>query len=255
MKNFNSFINEILEKQQQLNLGPDEECLFRGHSDAGYRLIPNIYRGKDYSLKNEESIFYEFRSKAVEIQNRSFSDWDVLFHMQHYGCKTRILDWTDNLGTALYFALSAYEKGKKPTVFLLNPFALNVCKTRHRDFYDPDHLDHKNGYSFRGMLQRQIDEPENTASGIWWKYPLAVYPVRKSGRLISQDGYFTIQGSDSDPLDVQIPEDENIWKKVEIPEEIIPGAFAYLKLFGINEFTMFPDLQNLSKFLNKKYNL
>ncbi len=46
----------------------------------------------------------------MEIHDRKFSDWDILFHMQHYGCKTRILDWTDNLGTALYFALCSYQK-------------------------------------------------------------------------------------------------------------------------------------------------
>ena len=46
MKTFANFINRILEKQKELNLGPDEECLFRGHSDTSYKLIPNIFRGK-----------------------------------------------------------------------------------------------------------------------------------------------------------------------------------------------------------------
>lgn len=255
MKTFANFVNQILKKQQELNLGPDEECLFRGHSDTSYKLIPNIFRGKNYSLKSEESIFYEFRSKAMEIHDRKFSDWDILFHMQHYDCRTRILDWTDNLGAALYFALCSYQKGHKPEVILLNPFALNAYSTRHRDFYDPDHLNHKNGYSFRGMLQKQMEDPENLKDGIWWKHPLAIYPVRKSGRLISQNGYFTIQGRDQAPMETQIAEKENIWKKVEIPEETIPEVMTYLKLFGINDFTLFPDVPNLSALLNKKYNL
>jgi hypothetical protein len=56
------------------------------------------------------------------------------------------------------------QLSKRPEAgnYYLNPFALNAYSTQHRDFYDPDHLNHKNGYSFRGMLQRQIKDPENT---------------------------------------------------------------------------------------------
>ena len=97
--------------------------------------------------------------------------------------------------------------------------------------------------------------PKNAKDGSWWKHPLAIYTIRESGRLISQNGYFTIQGRDQVPMEFQIAETENIWKKVEIPEEIIPEAMTYLQLFGINDFTIFPDLSNLSALLNKKYSL
>lgn len=78
---------------------------------------------------------------------------------------------------------------------------------------------------------------------------------RRSDRLAFQNGYFTIQGSDLAPLDKQILEDENIWKKISIPKEMVKEAKEYLELFGINSFTTYPDFIELSKFLNKKYNL
>ncbi|MBV8970101.1 MAG: FRG domain-containing protein [Verrucomicrobia bacterium] len=31
-------------------------------------------------------------------------DWDILFAMQQYRTPTRLLDWTEGLGVALYFA-------------------------------------------------------------------------------------------------------------------------------------------------------
>ncbi len=258
-KSFTDIVNSIKQYKEELGLREFEECLYRGHSDSRYKLLGGIYRSNDYSLKNEESLFYEFRSKAADIQQNAVSEWDILFYMQHYGCKTRLLDWSDNFGTALFFALSGYKpKQDNPlAIYLLNPFALNELCTngKHRDFYDPDNLNHKDNYSYARMLMEDLKIPPASKKGIWWEKPLAIYPIRKSERLRSQNGYFTIQGSDQRPLKEQIDTGENILRKIEISEEAIPEALKYLELFGINEFTVYTDMQNLSNYLNKKYNL
>lgn len=251
---FQLFYNEVISNSKSLGLQESEECLYHGQSDTNYKLSAGIYRGNSYSIKNEESVFYEFRSKAIDLQKQTVSDWDILFYMQHYGCRTRLLDWTDNLGAALFFALSDYKPGKTPAIYLLNPYDLNGYHTRNYDFYDPNNLDHKDGYSYARMLQEDLKDPTSN-KGIWWKKSLAIYPIRKSERLKSQSGYFTIQGTDPRPLDEQISGKQNIWRKIEIPEEIISEALEYLELFGINEFTIYMDMQSLSKYLNRKYNL
>lgn len=262
MENFKNFLDQVFTLKKKLNFKDAEECFFRGHPDANYKLLPNILRdpGK-YSLKKEESLFFEFRSKFSKTYNNNMSDWDILLYMQHYGCKTRLLDWSDNFGTALYFALSGYVEGKSPTIFLLNPYALNEKFRGWRDLYDPEKLNHKDGYSYSEMIQ--VRDPNNIAesvnlggSKIWWEEPIALYPVRTTDRLSAQSGYFTIQGNNLQPLEEQLEGYENsIWSKIMLPEKLVPEAKQYLELFGINDFSIYPDFVGLSQYLNKKYNL
>ena len=58
------------------------------------------------------------------------SNWDLLFKMQHYGVPTRLLDWSENLLAAAYFALMAapshdHEGDCLPIVWCLDPVAWN----------------------------------------------------------------------------------------------------------------------------------
>jgi hypothetical protein len=94
---------------------------------------------------------------------------------------------------------------------------------------------------------------ENKGNLFPWVAPIALYPVRRVDRLTTQSGYFTIHGNDSRAIEDIIPAKENIWKKVEIPGDAIKSAFTFLEHAGINQFTLFPGLDGLSKSLNFKY--
>ena len=89
-------------------------------------LVPKLYRYK-FGDRYENRILQQFRMKApifdpTNTPARGDTDqW--LFLAQHVGLPTRLLDWTEGLLVALYWALNTRQRGA--AVYMLNPTALN----------------------------------------------------------------------------------------------------------------------------------
>lgn len=258
-KSWFTFLEEIESAKTKLGLKKNEEIFFRGHTKKDHTLLPGLFRNIDKGVSkkdlwdNEADMFYEFRARAKEVHSGNLTDWDILFYMQHHGVKTRLLDWSESFGVALYFALLNHDRNTStPTIWMMNPYKLNEVYHRLRDMYAPENLDldgkkeRKKSYA-EYLIQ---EEPEDM---IWWKQPIAIYPIRRVDRLTTQGGYFTIHGTDPRPIESIIPETENIWKKIELPASAIESALLFLDQAGITHYTMFPDLDGLSNYLNKKY--
>lgn len=115
----------------------------------------------------EESIFHEFRCKGLNIYQNLTSDWDLLFFIQHYDCKTRLLDSTDNFGSALFFALYTRDEKNDAAIYLLNPYAFNEYKIRksrrYRDVYVRENLNYKGKYPYSKMIKNNSNGDFNNA--------------------------------------------------------------------------------------------
>ncbi len=82
---------------------------FRGHTDAQWKLAPNLYRVR-YPKRGiriiEDEIRQEFMMRAPGLTDRGpLNSWEWYFTMQHFGAPTRLLDWTEGVLIALYFAV------------------------------------------------------------------------------------------------------------------------------------------------------
>ena len=249
---------------RDLEFQEHEECFFRGHSQSTHSLLPGLFRGVEIKGKKipddlwaiESDLFYEFRAKARELHKDHISDWHILFYMQHHGVRTRLLDWSESLAVAVYFALLNYDSLKShPCVWILNPYKLNEEYHDSRDLFDPQLLGFYEGYETEGDSYAEMilyNDPEDVFP---WDAPLGLYPVRRADRLTTQSGYFTIHGNDCRPFEKSIPALKNICRKIDIPKDAIMSAQLFLKHAGVNQFTLFPDMDGLAKYLNLKYYL
>lgn len=110
---------------------------FRGEpnkTDAPFApLLPRLYRPAEDGREHKENrLLQNFRAKAPiygQMRTPVRGDQDQwLFLAQHYGLPTRLLDWTEGLCIALYFALLE----KEPVVWMLDPIKLCQISTEDK---------------------------------------------------------------------------------------------------------------------------
>jgi FRG domain len=253
MMTLDEFFQEISQAKSKLEVRRGEKCLlYRGQSNK-WPLLPSLLRhpnesalerGKIHDL--EATLFYEFQARARELHQRSLSGWDVLFFMRHHGVPTRILDWTEALGVALYFAVLGANDKATPCVWLLNPYALNENSFKVRDLVAPQFLTDNRGRVRDYSLFLLKKFPRTFG----WNHPVALYPLQLSDRLHAQRGYFTIHGEDVRPLEKINP---NVVSSVDIPVHLIEEIKTYLDRSGINTYLLFPDLDGLARYLQEKH--
>ena len=95
---------------------------FRGHSNADHKLIPSLLRA-NFTSGIEHNLYVDSYVRGRSFMEKANNSWEFLSIMQHFGIPTRLLDWTESLATAIYFALSINYQN--PTIWITNPFELN----------------------------------------------------------------------------------------------------------------------------------
>lgn len=119
-------LSEAVRNQREA-WGNDIQPWFRGEPERSSKpLWPKVFR----SSHNENLLLQFFRMHAPSfgIDNpppREHTD-EWLFLAQHFGLPTRLLDWTEGLLLALYFALNHTNQARfGSVVWMLNPIELN----------------------------------------------------------------------------------------------------------------------------------
>jgi hypothetical protein len=224
-------------KEHKSNYKPGsvlQDVVFRGQA-GDFPLIPKLCRlqAKEGILEAEQKILREFkRSNPLLIQPHGvMDDWDYLTLGQHFGLPTRLLDWSNNALTALWFAVSSHAE-------------------------DHGHAD------LSGIVWMLQPEEDDFVTDLSAMHPFEV-PATKifmprliKQRINNQSGVFSIQSS-ADILNKRLLNDNQRYAqklvKMKIPPEKITGLQNDLNTLGVNAFSIFPELEGLCHYLEWRF--
>ncbi|HAF34208.1 MULTISPECIES: FRG domain-containing protein [Sphingobacterium] len=206
--------------------------LYRGQG-VNLPLIPSVAR-KDPSSDTTEmevQMLAELKRRSKLIAERNlFDDWEWLVYAQHFGMKTRLLDWSSNPLTALWFACSnEYQITLDASVYIL---------TDANEFI---------------LEERLKESPFNRSKTRILK------PDLNNNRIVAQSGWFSVHKYSSKAKRfVDLKTNREI--KDNLLEVIIPGKqkkdiLKNLNTFGINHQSLFPDITGFCKNINWEFNI
>lgn len=249
--------------------------LYRGLSDTNYCLLPGLFRKqKDvfdeeagYSVENstylsygkEKDILRSFIHEAscvVSLPPDDFSRWAE--YAQHYGAPTRFLDWSSNPLVALYFACRD-KKDTEARVWLL-----------HIDNYERNPLvaDQMKSKARGRIIEEIIEGSED------YHYPMIYTPYYVDTRMSAQSSFFMVWGAESKPFEEMFSDERYCMRLPEKDDgirtygthEVEALLFSFkiyadrkqmllreLDTVGINEKTLFPGLDGIGRYVERKY--
>lgn len=226
---------------------------FRGQRDAGWDLVPSMYRGdspKRGIRTLEDEIRQEFEVRAPSLsEERPRNLWDWYFLMQHSGAPTRLLDWTEGALIALYFAVrNKPDEASDAAVWVLDPWELNRFVLGEAEVIPPGAeagLLKDDADRYKPWLPARYENP----GALTKELPIAVYPTHFARRISSQRSCFTVHGSAKDGFR-RLPKGAS----ERLAKIVVPGSAAReidhsLSIAGIDEITIFPDLDGLGRWL------
>ncbi len=270
-------IKTFIERLEKLELDKPSDAVFyfRGHSDhESFKLIPSIYREKEW-IENEHRMFREIIMKCPSDFSQIKTAFEKLVKMQHYSLPTRLLDLTANPLTALFFAVN--ENSEKDAEVLIFKILKNELK-----YYDSDTVSILTNLakrpedfeisSIKGKpitkfneekqikyLLHEIKEEKPYFSPVIEEKDLesviCVKPKLDNPRIIRQDGaffVFGIQGNKTIPA--KVPESYRLATesyRLIINKSGKKKILGQLATLGINEATMFPEIDSVSKYIKR----
>lgn len=257
--------------------------LFRGHGKKEYKLESSIFRGHIY--REQAYIKEMLRNETDSFAGLSF--FEKLAKIQHYRCPTRLLDVTSNPLIALYFACS--EKSDKDdnanvfvfvqpstNLFLSDDLAVKVLSrlailsyeeteslyTYIRSIIEsPDITFAKVNGTYENEqlekiyqdLRREDNSVERDFDPFMFLEPLFVGCSNVVSRIKAQAGSFILPpllpGLSEHLMDDLL---QHMSLCISIPEESKKDILKELDRLCINEYTVYCDLESLSKTLKTK---
>ncbi|MDF0673435.1 MAG: FRG domain-containing protein [Nitrospira sp.] len=203
--------------------------VFRGVEDESYDLIPKIGRcgtrkkldGTDlvYSPDAEGKCIARFKREArphLMLEPRSELEW--LCIAQHHGLPTRLLDWSASPLVAAFFAVkpTGIVRGerKDPAIYALPP---------------------------PSVVESDLELSSSTEEVV------AYFPHHVTARVTAQRGLFTWHRTPDGPYQ---PKALSKWV---IPSRLCLGLKLSLNKAGINQASMFPDVDGIAGYVEWLY--
>lgn len=251
--------------------------VFRGQRHYGWFSVPKLFRDDNDIYSSEHLAVRDIVSMHPGEFEPDKTMFDRLVRMQHFGLPTRLLDVTTNPLVALWFAT---ETSSNSDEFDGSVQALLIPKERQK-YYDSDRVSCMANIANLTRKQKEklkesvlkYPNPEEFKNepvvdtlvfhiGMEKAHfrnaiipgdlirPVYVKPKMSNKRIIAQSGAFLLWGvvMDSSAFGSVIRQDR-IW----VDENDKGLIRKELDLLGINERTLFPEIDKSSKFITELY--
>ncbi len=241
-------IDELLQFVNGLYQKHGLRMWYRGVEDASLALIPSIQRSQK-RLDTERYITNDFYIRAKQIltnapEKHNYAAWVSL--MQHYGLPSRMLDWSQSPLIASFFATETYmdTADKDAGIWVLAPDLFNEQEGFGRCIYPID------ADTSQEMLLPAFKHSHHNPA--LRDKILACHSTENNLRMYYQQSSFTIHNSLRRLEDIC---DENTLYKIIIPCDRKKYFIDSLRVFGITESFIYPDLDHISSDLKHSYNI
>ena len=263
-------LTNFIDKVSKIPRKKGHTLFFRGHANQNFSALPAVFRPIPNSslaekyIDKEANLFHNMIMQCPDEFKESVSTFDHLVKMQHYSLPTRLLDITTNPLVALYFACCEYidiEDGFNGEVIVYQipnsdikfynsdtvSIVSNLSQLNNAFNFDEDKekllqiIKNENPYFID-----QIDKNDLTKV-------ICVQPKQDNRRIIKQSGAFLLFGM-GDELEkntsAKIPNSFVLREhNISIPRKNKTQFLASLEHLAISEATLFPEIDNVAKFL------
>ena len=226
---------------------------YRGVSSSSYKLETSLMRlGGEYA-KVEPHLLRQFRKYAYKYQSDHENEWFWLSIAQHHGLPTRLMDWTYSPEVALHFATQDPDKfDRDGAIWMVNykkahqmlpPSLLGIVQEKNTWILTVDILDDM----FLDLAA--LDEK----SSRYDDFVIFFEPPSIDDRIYNQFAYFSLMSKPTIYMDEWLQDKPDLWKKIIIPASLKWEIRDKLDQNNINERTLFPGLDGLTKWLRRYY--
>jgi len=266
---------------------PDFKC-YRGQRDVAWDNIPGLYRPDLAQLAQHEKRAIR---DLISVHPNEFAGdetmFDRLVRMQHFGLPTRLMDVSQNPLVALYFAtdpgpdaaatdgvVTAFSVPEQREKYfdsdavscianLANMTAsekaeiIRLRQLRVRGTTREAEIDRVNGVEVYLRLHQFIraEKPHflPAIDPIDLFKPNYVHPKMNNRRILAQAGGFIVYGL-TPPRNIRYAH-AIVETRFVIPEAVKMSIRKYLELLGINESTLFPEIDRAATRIKIRYSL
>lgn len=280
-------LTDFIEAFAQYSASSSYLKCFRGQRDSSWSNVAGIFRPdlKDL-LKNEKRAVRDLISVHPHEFASDESMFDKLVRMQHFGLPTRLLDVSLNALVALYFATDPGPDGGKSNDGMVTAFAIPPEREK---YYDSDSVsclanlanmtseEKDEIYRLRESLKGDISNAGNikkfNKNGVVERLhqfirsekpyflpiidpidlfkPYYVHPKMSNSRILAQTGAFILYGINP-PKKMYFPNPVEETPFI-VPESEKSRIRQSLEKLGINESTLFPEIDKAATRIKNRY--